>query len=132
MEQFEDLEAKADTKDATDAQNKLYLKLWHALFVEDNIRADTDANEPLPAYMYQETGRWIETMETTPAEWLKANLPHLAPDEQKIAKQTAAWEDAHGASTLPDFPVLNTWSDGIQKDLPILFMLEKSKSLDPA
>lgn len=70
-------------------------------------------------------------METTPAEWLKANLPHLAPDEQKIAKQTAAWEDAHGASTLPDFPVLNTWSDGIQKDLPILFMLDLMILISP-
>ncbi|MCH4239580.1 MAG: hypothetical protein LKF71_04860 [Oscillospiraceae bacterium] len=126
LKQYEVLDNQAST---TDEQWKQKQKLFDALYAVDNNSSKMD--KPLPIYMYQEMRNRTEDFKISSADWLKANLPRFAPDEQKFAKQTAAWEDAHGASTLPDFPILNSWSDEIQKYLPSLLILNLMILISP-
>ena len=124
LEQFEAL-----NNDDNPNSNSLGNKLRDTLFAEDNSYGTM--NKPLPAYMYQEMGSQIENYQTPSATWLKANLSVFPADEQKFAKQTAAWEDAHGASTLPDFPILDSWSEGILRFLPTLLILNLMILISP-
>ncbi|MCH4239204.1 MAG: hypothetical protein LKF71_02925, partial [Oscillospiraceae bacterium] len=55
----------------------------------------------------------------------------FAPDEQKFAKQTAAWEDAHGISTLPSCQIMDCWSTAILHFLPTLLILNLMILISP-